>query len=292
VTEVRRPPWSEVKQALERAGFRPSKRLGQNFLLDANMARAIARDAQLQRGAFVVEVGPGCGALTFELLALSARVLAVEIDGRLLDVLRELLGPREGLELLHSDALDGKHQLAPALVERCPSNSEWDLVSNLPYSAGTPILVGCARLAHPPRAMTALLQRELVERIAATPGSRERSGVSVKLQASYEVELVRRVPPALFWPVPQVDSAVLRMKLRTPVPAAGELERLDQLVDTLFQARRKTVLRTLADRLGSRELATRMCDESGVDGGLRPEMLPLERWLALAAHPGWRLREG
>jgi 16S rRNA (adenine1518-N6/adenine1519-N6)-dimethyltransferase len=291
LSEPARAAWSAVRQALERAGFRPSKRLGQNFLIDANLARAIARDSGVRSGDFVLEVGPGAGSLTVELLALGCRVLAVEIDGRLCTVLRELLGPRAELELVQADALDGKQRLSGALLERLPASGPWHLASNLPYSSGTPILVACSRLENRPQSMTALLQRELAQRISAEPGTKSWGAVTVKLQACYSVELVRRVAPAMFWPEPEVDSAVLRMKVRPAVPSAGELAELDPLVDALFQHRRQTLLRVLGQRVGSREAAAGMCAACGVDPTARPEVLGLQALQALARHPTWVERE-
>lgn len=279
--------WSEAKQALQRAGFRPSKRLGQNFLIDANMARAIARDGGAGEGQWILEVGPGCGALTRELLALGSEVLAVEIDGRLIEVLRDQLGAPEKLEVLHCDALESKQRLAPALLERLPRAREWRLVANLPYSAGTPILIGLSRLERRPSTLTALLQRELAERLAARPGSKDWGGVTLKLQACYDVEIVRRVPASLFWPAPDVESAVVRMKLRTCVPSAGELGRFDKLVDVLFQGRRKTLGRLLTDALGARDRALELIAACGLDASVRPEVLSTRKLLELSAQPLW-----
>jgi 16S rRNA (adenine1518-N6/adenine1519-N6)-dimethyltransferase len=276
-----RPSWKEIKGELEAAGFRPSKSLGQNFLTDDNLLRAIVRDAGVAPGELVVEVGPGCGVLTLALVAAGARVVAVEIDPRLLAIARSVVGA-ENATWIEGDALAGKHELAPALRERLPRSSEWKLVSNLPYSAGTPILAACSRLEHPPRSATVLLQRDLAERIAAAPGGKERGAVSARLQACYRVQALRTVPPQLFWPKPRVDSAVLRLDLLDDRPRGAELARFDRIVGHLFEQRRKTVLSRLQEWFGDRALAERACSAAGVDPRSRPEGLGVEELRKLA----------
>jgi 16S rRNA (adenine1518-N6/adenine1519-N6)-dimethyltransferase len=276
-----RPAWSEFRAALEARGFRPSKRLGQNFLRDGNMARAIARDASVGPGDFVLEVGPGCGFLTAHLLELGVRLLAVEIDTRLAEVTRGFVGRAEGFELLEADALAGKHRLAPELVERLPDAGPWHLVSNLPYSAGTPLLVLLSRLANPPASMTVLIQRELAERIAAEPGAKEWGALSARLRLSYDVELLRPVSAELFWPRPKVASRVVRLTLRERI--SDELwARLDDLLEHLFHARRKTLAALLASPFGGRAKALERLAACGLEPGARPAELGPAELLALA----------
>ena len=289
------PGWSRVRAELEARGFHPSKRLGQNFMRDPNLARAIVRDAGVERGDFVLEVGPGPGILTGALLEAGARVLAAEIDERLIEVARAVLGeePLESgqLEFLHGDVLAGKHALAPELLERLPSGGTWRLVSNLPYSAGTPVVALAARLEHPPADMTVLIQAELVDRMAAGPGSKVYGALSVRLQAAYRIRPLREVAPGLFWPQPAVQSRLARLELRADRPAPEALRALDAAVGVLFTARRKTLRRTLGDHLGA-EVAGRALAEAGLEGGLRPEQVGVEGFLALATAPAWGLLKG
>lgn len=277
----RRAPWSEIKRSLADMGFRPARALGQNFLVDENMLRAIVRAAELEPGACVLEVGPGCGVLTAQLLDAGARVIAVELDSRLFQFARRFLG-EEALEWIEGDALAGKHALHPEVLARLPLHGPWHLVSNLPYSAGTPILIASSRLPNPPRSATVLLQHDLGARIAAAPGSKEWGAVSVKLQALYTVQRLRTLPPQLFWPQPSVDSALLRLELRPVRPQAEDLARLDALVSCLFEQRRKTVLNRLDALWGDRSHAAAVCATLGVDPRSRPEELTVETMLALA----------
>ncbi len=275
-----RAPWSEIKLALEAQGFRPSRALGQNFLIDENMLRAIVRDARLEPGAFVVEIGPGCGVLTAQLVRAGAVVTAVELDPTLHDFARNFLDG-EPITWILGDALAGKHALNPELVARLPREGAWHLVSNLPYSAGTPILAACSRLEHPPQSATVLVQSDLAQRIAAAPGSREWGALSARMQIAYVVRRLRELPPHLFWPRPTVDSSLLRLELRADRPEPGELARFDRLVEVLFQQRRKTVQNRLEAFFDSRERATSTCAELNLDPRLRPENLGLATLLAL-----------
>ena len=282
------PGFGAVRAELEARGFRPSRRLGQNFLKDPNLARAIAADADPRPGEAVLEVGPGPGVLTAALLERGARVLAVEIDGRLVEVLRAVLGEPEGLELVHADALASKHRLAPELASRLPAHGDWQVVSNLPYSAGTPVVLELARTAHPPRRFTVLLQAELARRLAADPGSGDYGAVSVRIQARYRPRALREVAPALFWPRPQVRSLVLQLERYEPgagpVGAASpaELAALDRLVGHCFGGRRKTLRRLLA-AVGAPPGALQA---AGLDGGARPEEIDAAGFLSLARQPG------
>ena len=285
--ESARPPWSEFKRALDRAGFRPSKRLGQNFLLDDNMARSIARDAEVEAGDFVLEVGPGCGFLSVHLALLGARLLAVEIDERLADVAESFLQPFPETRILRGDALAGKHRLWPELEQALPREEPWSLVSNLPYSISAPLLVLLARHGNPPRRMTVLVQKEVGERLAAGPGTSAWGPLSARLQLDYGVELVRTVSAKLFWPRPKVESAVVRMDRRTDRPAGAGRAAFDHLVTAIFQRRRKTLGAALGAELKSRETALGLLAAADLDPGRRGETLSVSELEALAAQAAW-----
>ncbi|MCZ6598731.1 MAG: 16S rRNA (adenine(1518)-N(6)/adenine(1519)-N(6))-dimethyltransferase RsmA [Planctomycetota bacterium] len=286
---MRRPPWSEFKAALDAVGFRPSKRLGQNFLLDGNMARSIARDAEVERGDFVLEVGAGCGFLTVHLAELGARLLAVEVDRRLFEVARGFLAPFENVRLLRADVLAGKHALAPELLAELPEEGDWHMVANLPYAIVGPLFVLLARSGNPPRSMTALVQRELAEKIVAVPGSRDWGVLGARLAPVYERRGGRSVAAGLFWPRPRVESRVVHLLRREDRPVEpGQLGAYDRLVEGLFQRRRKSVRATLTALLGGREAALGLLERAGVDPDARPEGLSAEDLSRLAGDPVWR----
>jgi 16S rRNA (adenine1518-N6/adenine1519-N6)-dimethyltransferase len=277
-----RPPWSEFKAALGLAGFRPSRRLGQNFLLDENMARAIARDSGIGADEFVLEVGPGCGFLSVHLADRGARLLAVEVDPRLAPIATAFLAPYPAAEVVLADVLAGKHQLAPAIEARLPEEGPWHLVSNLPYSIGGPVLALLAGLSNPPASMTVLLQLEVGERLAATPGTKAWGPLSVAVQWAFVVEIVRTVPANLFWPRPDVESAVVRMERLSDLAPAAERSRRQQIVARLFQRRRQTLGRVVADLLGDRGRAEALFAEWGLAARRRAETLALPELAALA----------
>lgn len=282
-----RGSWAALREELSQAGFRPSRRLGQNFLLDENLLRAIVRDARVEPGMRVLEVGPGLGFLTRHLLAAGAHVTAVEIDPRLAERTEEAFAGHPGFELVRGDVLAGKHALAPPVLERIERTGTWHLVANLPYAVSGPVLAIAASLPNAPRTMTVLVQLELAARVVAREGTDDWGPLSIRLQVGYEARILRRVPPDLFWPRPQVESALLRLEPRPdPLPAA-ERERLGSLVDRLFQRRRQRLGRVLGEILGSGPAGRAWSAQAGLTGDERAEDLPLATLRRLsAAWPG------
>lgn len=278
-----RGPWAALRAELVAAGFRPSRRLGQNFLLDENLLRAIVRDAGVEPGSRVLEVGPGLGFLTRHLLAAGARVTAVEIDPRLAERTETLFASNPAFDLVRGDILASKHVLAPEVLARLEGVDEWHLVANLPYAVSGPVLAIAAALPIPPRTMTTLVQLELAERIVARPGTNDWGPLSIRLQAAYSGRIVRRVPPDLFWPRPQVDSALLRLD-RLPAPILpADRAALSVLVDRLFQRRRQRLGRVLGEVAGGGPLGRAWAERAGLTGDERAEDLDLVTLQALAA---------
>lgn len=276
-----RPSWAHFQERLREAGFRPARRLGQNFLLDENMLQAIARDARVARGETVLEVGPGLGFLTRHLVECGAELVCAEIDERLLAIARSwIAGPRWVL----GDVLAGKHALAPEVALELPRGSDWQLVSNLPYSVAAPLLAVLADLEHPPRGMTVLVQREVAERIAARPDTSDWGLLSIALQSAYEVELLRHVPAQLFWPRPEVESSVVRLTRTRPGLAPGRRRELLTLAGRLFQRRRQTLGRVLGELWG-RETALGRLSALGWPASRRAEELDLSQLLELCGAP-------
>lgn len=278
-----RPSWATFKAALDARGFHPSRRFGQNFLLDENMVRAIVRDAGVGPGDFVLEVGAGCGFLSLQLLHAGVDLTAVEVDLRLAEVVTELLGAHPRFRLIRGDVLESKHTLAAAVVAALPRTGPWHLVSNLPYSVAGPVLVNASELENPPRSMTVLVQHEVALRLAAAPGSDDWGPLSIRLQLDYAPERTRSVPPGLFWPRPQVDSSVVRLVQRAERWPEGERRAVSRLVDGLFQRRRQTLLRVLSDLAGDRERAQAWLARTGLDPRARAEDLDLASLRALVA---------
>ncbi|MCK6448891.1 MAG: 16S rRNA (adenine(1518)-N(6)/adenine(1519)-N(6))-dimethyltransferase RsmA [Planctomycetes bacterium] len=291
-----RPEWARIERELVAAGFRASRRFGQNFLRDPHAVASVIAAAELTPGVRVLEVGPGYGVLSFELAAAGAELVAFEIDPRLAEVAERVLAPFPRARVVRGDALDGKHALAPQLLDVLREWPSWMLVANLPYSIASPLLAEVARLATPPSRIVATVQLEVAERLLAEPGGGDFGPLSVRVQLAYGGTLVRRVAPGAFSPRPDVASAIVRLDLRTERPALDDWEPLDRLVDTLFQQRRKAVLGVLRHAFGAARVppeergpaAERLLAAHGVAGDLRPERLAPKTLLALSRDPAWR----
>lgn len=281
-----RPAWKSVRAELEARGFRPSQRFGQNFLLDDNVLRAIVRDADLAPGARVLEVGPGCGFLTLHLLRAGFEVVCVEIDPRLAEIARSLLAGERAFELVVADVLDGKHALSAEIAARLPASEPWHVVANLPYSAGGPLLAVLAGLENPPKSATVLIQREVAQRLAAAPGTREFGPLTLAVQWLWNVEMGRSVSADLFWPRPNVESSVVHLRPRADAaPREGRLAAAE-LARALLGRRRQTILRVLGDVAGGRERAQAVLHKLGVSPSSRAEELAPDVWLDLASELG------
>jgi 16S rRNA (adenine1518-N6/adenine1519-N6)-dimethyltransferase len=250
--------------------------LGQHFLRDPTIARAIVDLVAPTPADLVVEIGPGQGALTGELVRRAGRVLALEVDRTLLERLRVTFPT---LELLQADARAWDWS---SLAR--PGGGRALVVGNLPYSVGTTILTTLARAPRAIDLMAVMLQREVAERVAAAPGSKTYGSLSVHVQLHWGVELALRVPPGAFRPPPKVDSAVLRL---TPLPGPrvelGDEGRFEAVVRAAFAQRRKTLANALAAGLGLPVVATREAAASaGVDPGRRAETLNIDEFAEVA----------
>jgi 16S rRNA (adenine1518-N6/adenine1519-N6)-dimethyltransferase len=263
---------SEIRSSLREIRVSPVKTLGQNFLHDQNVARWIVDQAAIDSADYVVEIGPGLGALTESLLAKGAHVLAIEKDARLVDFLRQRFTTQR-FELLHADALDFD---ARTLFGR----PRVKLIGNLPYNIASQLLLSF--LAHPtPFSLVILmLQKEMAERIAAGPGSKNYGSLSVQIQFRHHVRHLKKIPASVFFPEPEVDSAVVLLKPRseTDLPACDS-DLMNELVRQGFSQRRKQLgklLRNYVDDWPKAAEALRL------DRQVRGEELSLEKWVALA----------
>jgi 16S rRNA (adenine1518-N6/adenine1519-N6)-dimethyltransferase len=257
---------------------RPSRALGQNFVTDPNTVRRIARLAGVGPGDRVVEVGAGLGSLTLALAETGASVTAVERDRALVALLREVLAekaPAAAVRVVEADAMDLDWQ---ALLD---PGSAWVLVANLPYNIATPVVATLLDTVPQVGRMVVMVQREVAERLAATPGSPAYGAVSVKVAYWAEAELLGPVPASVFVPRPRVASALVRLK-RRPTPAVNPevvpAEELFSLVRAGFAQRRKMLRRALAG-LG---LPEGEWSAAGVDEELRAEQLSVSDWGRLA----------
>jgi 16S rRNA (adenine1518-N6/adenine1519-N6)-dimethyltransferase len=267
----------EMRAELSALGFRPSRRLGQNFMRDGNMIAALAREAGVGKGDLVLEPGPGAGALTTELLERGCEVLAVELDPVLCAFLRERFAGEQNLDLFEGDVLGAGRALNPRVAEKL-SGRTFLLAANLPYSAATPFLLALAVSGLPWRGGAVTVQKEAAERLAAEAGQSSYGAASVLLAVGAGCELVRSVPPDVFWPRPRVDSAILRLDPRAhPLVPPPEVGGFAAFVKAVFSARRKKLVRALRPAGLTAGAARAAAQRAGVSPEVRPgELSPQE----------------
>jgi 16S rRNA (adenine1518-N6/adenine1519-N6)-dimethyltransferase len=270
-----------MRAELTALGFKPSRRLGQNFMRDGNMIATLAREAGVGEGDLVFEPGPGAGGLTAELLELGAEVLAVELDGMLAAFLRERFSAEARFELLEGDVLGAGRSVNSQATERL-AGRPFVLASNLPYSAATPFLVALAGSGLPWRGGAVTVQKEVAERLVASAGSSNYGAATALLAAGAECALVRSVPPDVFWPRPKVHSAILRLTPRAePLVFPAEFDSFAAFLRGIFSARRKKLVPAMRAAGREAEAARAAVDLAGVDADARPGELPPTELVAL-----------
>jgi len=225
-----------TKEILKKYGFSFKKSLGQNFLIDTNILRNIVDHAQLTEHSGAIEVGPGIGALTEQLAKRSKKVVAFEIDQRLLPILEETLAPYDNTKIIHEDIL--KADVKKMMEQEFQDTEDIMLVANLPYYVTTPIIMKILEDRLPIRGIVVMLQKEVAERISAKPSTKEYGSLSIAIQYYTEPEVVMIVPKTVFMPQPNVDSAVIRLtKREKPLVAVKDEDFFFQVTRASFAQR-------------------------------------------------------
>lgn len=268
---------ADVRELAERLGLRPTKALGQNFVVDAGTVRRIVRVAGVTPGQVVLEIGPGLGSLTLALLEAGARVVAVEVDPLLAAELPGTVARRapdlaDHLVVVRADALD-----LPALPEEPTA-----LVANLPYNVAVPVLLTALERLPGLASGVVMVQAEVADRLTAPPGSRTYGVPSAKLAWYADATRAGSVGRSVFWPVPGVDSALVRLVRHEPPAAGVPREEVFAVVDAAFAQRRKTLRAALAGWAGSPAAAERILLAAGVDPSARGETLTIDQFVAVA----------
>lgn len=268
----------QIEALLAEAHSRPRHQFGQNFMIDQNLVRMVAEAGKLEPSDCAIEIGPGTGTLTGELLERAGRVVAVEIDRDLAALLRKSFADKPRFKLIEGDALAGKHDLSPALVmaihEVRQSGMHIKLVANLPYNIASPLVI--EMLIEGVELLAFTVQKEVAQRLAAAPGTREYGPLTVMAQMLSHVELLRTLPPQAFWPMPKIDSSLVRMTQNDRLgPIAKDFGRF---VHALFSFRRKTLRRALAQ---AGHDADRILSTVGLDGQQRAEEFAPEVFLEM-----------
>ncbi len=272
-----------ARTLLDSAGIRPSRSMGQNFLVDANILRIIAEAADLQPYDAVIEVGPGLGALTQALVEEGGKVYALESDRRLLRILEHELGYATNLQLVEADA--ARFDFATLWEAEPPAGVK--MVSNLPYQIAATLVVDCLQRYPWLETYTVMVQREVADRLACGPGSRDYSGASVKVQARSEIRRVASVSRNCFYPKPGVDSTILHLARREAegLPGVVRSGYFDRVVTGAFGQRRKKLANSLSAAVGlSLEAGSvrSALEDLGKDPGVRAEDLSPAEFIRLA----------
>lgn len=270
-----------LKEVLSRHGFRFSKALGQNFLINPTVCPRMAAECGADKSMGVLEIGPGVGVLTWELSQVAKKVAAVELDRRLFPVLEETLRDCQNVELVEGDIL--KLDLEK-LIEEKFGGEEICVCANLPYYITSPVIMRLLESGLPLKSVTVMVQKEAAKRICAPPGTRECGAVSASVWYHAEPKVLFQVGRGSFFPAPNVDSAVIRLDLRKSPPIQVEDEGLFfETARSAFSQRRKTAANSIssAGRF-SKEQAERALEAAGAAENARAEQLTLEQLAALA----------
>lgn len=274
-TDIQRTA-ADWQRILRKRNIRPTRSMGQNFLIEPEIVAMIADVSGVADGDLVVEIGPGMGILTRELLSRGAWVVGVELDRELAAFLTEDLGGTERFRLVERDA---RH----VEIEQLTGGRPYQVVANLPYSVATVIIRRFMEATTPPRRMTVMVQKEVAERMTADPGAMSLLGLATGLYS--EAGIAFTVPPEVFLPPPKVESAVVVLDVRAEAPATpAERDRMFELATEAFQRRRKTLSNGLSMGTGmpKAELDERLSG-IGIDPRRRPQTLSVDEWLRIAA---------
>lgn len=272
-----------TKAVLNRYPFVFQKKFGQNFLIDPHVLDKIINAAEITKEDCVIEIGPGIGSVTQALIDNAGKVISIEIDDQLIPILTEQFGGCENFRLIHKDVL--KVDLHKLIAEESP-NRRIKVVANLPYYITTPIIMMLLEHNLPIESITVMVQKEVADRMASGPGSKQYGAITVAMKYYCDTYLVANVPQNCFMPRPNVDSAVIKLTLhQESIVDINDEEQLLKIIKAAFSQRRKTLLNTLASNgnLGlSKEEIKNILDESGIGASTRGETLSLDDYAMLS----------
>lgn len=282
-----------TQEILKKYGFSFKKSLGQNFLIDPNILRNIVSHADLTKESAAIEIGPGIGALTEHLARSAGQVVAFEIDQRLLPVLKDTLSPYDNVEIIHSDIL--KANVLDVMKEKLSGYEDVMVVANLPYYVTTPILIKLLMEKLPIRGMVVMMQKEVADRITASPSTKAYGSLSIAIQYYMKAEIAMTVPKSVFIPQPNVDSAVIRLtRHEKALISVIDEDFLFTVSRASFAQRRKTILNNLQSQLPQgkekKELILTALAKAEIDPTRRGETLTIEEFGRLAdiLHPDFK----
>ncbi|OQZ04879.1 MAG: ribosomal RNA small subunit methyltransferase A [Candidatus Brocadia sp. UTAMX1] len=284
---------SVLKQIFIRRGITPNKRFGQNFLTDQNAMLCIPDIADLTEDDIVLEIGTGTGGLTRLLAARSRQVFTIEVDRKLFELSSDILRLYNNTIPLNADILKTKHALNPYITSliynwlREHGHAAIKVVSNLPYNISTPVVINLLENDLPISEMVLMLQQEITDRMTALPGTREYGMLSVIIRLFSEVEVVKSLPPEVFWPKPSVHSAIVKVRVQKEKYAGRitDYPFFRQIINAIFTSRRKTLINSL-ERLNvpgiSREHLKQVLKDMRLDERIRGETLDVDQLIHLS----------
>ena len=268
-----------IKEILSRSGFTFSKKLGQNFLINPTVCPRIAELGGAREGSGIIEIGPGIGVLTNELCKRAEKVVAIELDGRLIPILGETLTEHKNLKVINADVLDIDLK---ELIESEFKGLDVYVCANLPYYITSPIIMKLLQDRLPIKAVTTMVQREAADRLCAPLGSRESGAVTVAVEYYSEAKKLFNVPRGSFMPQPKVDSSVIQLSIRENAPEVYDEALFFRIVRGIFTLRRKTVLNALSGSMGIEKTSSqRILERAGIEPSRRPEELDMPSLAAL-----------
>ncbi|MBM4064829.1 MAG: ribosomal RNA small subunit methyltransferase A [Planctomycetes bacterium] len=282
-----------LKQIFSQRGISPNKRFGQNFLIDQNTLLSIPDIAELTDYDVVLEIGTGTGGLTRLLADRSRHVFTVEVDKKLFEMASDILKLYKNVTIINADILKTKHELNPDIPSKMLNwlkehdQSHIKVVSNLPYNISTPVIVNLLEGNLPIELMVLMLQKEITERMTAIPGTREYGILSIITQIFSEVEVIKTLPPEVFWPRPDVYSAIVKLVVDKE-KYGGKITDYPffrKILYAIFTSRRKTLLNSLEQLKFpevSREHIKRVIKHLQFDERIRGEVLSLDQLISLA----------
>lgn len=273
---------SRTAEVLRKYNFNVQKKYGQNFLIDANVLERIVKGARVTKEDVVLEIGPGIGTMTQYLAESAKKVVAVEIDEKLIPILEDTLSGYDNVRIIHKDIL--KLDIA-ALAEEENAARGFQVVANLPYYITTPIIMRLFEKKAPVESITVMVQKEVADRMQAEPGSRDYGALSLAVQYYAEPEIVMEVSPNCFLPRPNVASSVIRLKKREKPPVETEEEHMFAIIRASFNQRRKTLangLKNAPDLPYGREDVERALAQMELPPTVRGETLSLAQFARLS----------
>jgi 16S rRNA (adenine1518-N6/adenine1519-N6)-dimethyltransferase len=266
-----------TKDIVKKYGFKFTKSLGQNFLIDDSVLSDIVEGAEINENDVVIEIGPGVGTLTKELLKKAKKVYSIELDSELIPILNEELKEFTNFELIHKDAL--KVDFAEIIGEE----KNVKLVANLPYYVTTPIIIKLLTEGYKFNSLTVMIQKEVAERLAADPNNKDYGSISLLVQYYCDTKIVRYVKPTSFIPQPKVESIVIRLdRLEEPKVTVKDKELMFRVIRESFNMRRKTLSNSIKNIGLSKENLNIAFENAGIDPKRRGETLSLTEFAKLA----------